>query len=80
MRGVKGYFVGGKDQIASQRHSKEEVTTAIDKLKKQHPSALLTEDDLSAIFGMAHFEEEEDTGECSDLVQWIEDENDGNGL
>lgn len=52
MRGVKGCFVYGADHMARTNHSREEVKTAINKLKAKYPQTLLTIEDLSAVVNM----------------------------
>lgn len=45
MQGIKGCFVCKGDHRASERHSKEEVTKAINTLKSRQPAAFLSQDD-----------------------------------
>lgn len=44
---MKGCFVCGKDHRSNDRHNREEVTEAINKLKARYPTALLTVEDLA---------------------------------
>lgn len=70
----------GKQHLARECHSKEEVMTAIDKLKKQNCTKLPTVGDLSAIFAMKSFDEEEDSGVDSDFLPQADDGNCDNNL
>ena len=72
MRGVKGCFVCGQDHMANNRHSREEVTAAINRLKSRHPSALLTIEDLSSVVNMVNdndIDQDKDDGN----VMWNEE-------
>ena len=72
MRGVKGCFVCGEDHNANTRHSKDEVTKAVNKLKAEHPKALLTIEDLAAVMLMTT-ENDDDDDESG--VRWANDDN-----
>lgn len=77
MKGVKGCFVCGKDHLANSRHSREEVTAAIEKLKAKPPRALLTVDDLHSVVNMAIQESDEDIDHSSDgEVMWNQEDSD----
>lgn len=54
-------FVCGQEHRARTRHSREEVTDAINKLKARHPSALLTVEESQHVMNMA-IESDEDDG------------------
>lgn len=74
MRGVKGCFVCGQNHRANTRHSLEEVTKAINKLKERHPMAFLTVENLQSVFGMATGPNEDDHDEEEDdEVLWNEE-------
>ena len=74
IKGVKGCFVCGQDHRANTRHSREEVTEAVNKLKARHPTALLTIEDLSSVVNMVNVDEEgESQGED---VMWHEEDDD----
>lgn len=72
MKGIKGFFVCGKDNFSRTRHSHEEMTAGINRLKEKHPSPLLTIEDLHSVMAMAASESEEDNEE-DDNVMWNED-------
>lgn len=74
IRGVKGCFVCGQDHRASTRHSREEVTSAINKLKSRHPQALLTVEDMAAVVELANDPHTESTSE--EEVRWAVDTDD----
>lgn len=51
MRGIRGFFVcGALKHRGRERHSREEVAEAIRKLKESDPSALITGEELDAIY------------------------------
>lgn len=69
------FFVCGKDHRANNRHSREEVTTAVNKLKEKHPNAFVTVEDLSAVVNMVLNDSEND--EASEhYAQWANDDGD----
>lgn len=72
IRGVKGYFVCGQDHRANTRHSHDEVTKSINKLKEGNPTALLTVDDLQSVVNLTM--EERGQEEEKDGILWNEDE------
>lgn len=75
MRGVKGCFVCGGNHRANTRHKREEVTAAITKLKSNHPSALLTVDDLALVIDMVLDDDDEIQGhQDDDGVEWMDDQ------
>lgn len=77
MRGVKGSFVCGQDHRSNTRHSREEVTAAIEKLKAKNPSALLPVEDVQSAVNMAMESDATDQNSDGDgEVLWNE-ENDG---
>lgn len=76
MRGVKGCFVCGRDLRANSRHSREELTAAINKLKSRHPSALITVEDLSSVMAMAIDDAENAESENEDDAFWNEEDDD----
>lgn len=76
MRGVKGCVVCGKDHRANSRHSREEVTAAINKLKSRQPSALITVEDLSSVMEMTADEEDETESEEEGDIMWNEEDED----
>lgn len=71
MRGAKGCFVCDKDHQDNTRHSRDEVTKAIDKLKAKQPHALLSVEDLATVFNMSSFSSE-DEDSSDEAVQWAE--------
>lgn len=66
---VKGGFVRGQDHCARQRHTRDEVSAAINKLEAKHPTALLTVENLSSIYSVIHEPGDEDADEHVDSVQ-----------
>lgn len=73
-KGVKGCFVCGKDHLARTRHGKDEITKAIDKLRSNHPSALLTVEDLAFVIDMVMTETDEKDSSDEDYVKWIDED------
>lgn len=73
LRGVKGCFVCGKDHYANQKHPRDEVTAAINKLKNKHPRALLTVEDLAFITELYDDNDKEESGE--EQAEWAEDDS-----
>ncbi len=59
LRGIKGCYVCRKDHLAHTRHSPEEVRRAIERLKKEHPKALISVEDLSFIADDLHDDTED---------------------
>lgn len=49
LKGIKGCYVCGRDHNARSRHTQEEVKAAVEKLKKKHPTAMLSVEDLAFI-------------------------------
>lgn len=49
LRGVKGCFVCGRDHMTNENNSRAEVIAAIERLKKNHPSTLVSLADLDYI-------------------------------
>lgn len=47
--GAKGYFVCGVDHRANTRQLRQEVATEMNELKKKHPEALLTVEDVGLV-------------------------------
>ena len=75
MKGVKGCFVCGQDHRANTRHSREEVSESIEKLKAKHPQALLTVEDLAYIVDLVSSPDEEESED--DMTQWVDENNGG---
>lgn len=75
----KESFVCGSDHLARQRYSREENTRAIEKLKGLHPRALLTVEDLAAVFEIAEMNEDRNTTDVNDWDQFAEYQNDTEG-
>lgn len=49
-----------------QRRSREEVPSAIEKLKTKHPTAVHTVDSLSSVYSMMELDDEKETAEGPD--------------
>lgn len=73
MRGVRGCFVCGRDHRANDRNRREEVSQAIRKLKEKHPSALITIEDLNALYNQSDPDDED--AESGNDVKWADDES-----
>lgn len=65
MRGVKGCFVYGKNHRKNSRHSRKEVTEAVNRLKRRHLQATLSVEDLADVLDMVLSSEDDkdDAGE-----------------
>lgn len=61
-----------KDHFARDRHTKEEISEAIRKLKSNHPSSLITIYDLDAIYNSE--DEKRNKSNSDDGVQSVEGE------
>lgn len=70
MNRISGFFVCRKlDHKANQKHSSDEVSAAIRRLKMRHPTAFLTEQDnahITDLFG----EESADQSTTEDESNW----------
>lgn len=62
-RGVIGCFVCGRYHRDNSRHSREEVTEAVNKLKARHPQALLTVEYLVSVVDKEEDSSGEDNGD-----------------
>lgn len=49
---MKVWFIGGREHLASQRHGREEVFEAIERIKAKHLTALHSVKDLTALYEM----------------------------
>lgn len=49
MRGVKGCFVCGQDHRTNTKHPRGEVIASINRLRRQHPTSLLSVADMEAV-------------------------------
>lgn len=49
MRGIKGFLDCKGDHNTNHKHTREEVTKVINKLKEPQPSAFLSQDDVDYI-------------------------------
>lgn len=72
MRGVKRCFLFGQDRLARNRHSKDEITIVNGEYKSEHPTELLTVEDLSAIYAMIDVDDKEVAGDSLECVQCAE--------
>lgn len=79
MKGVKGCFVCGGDHMANTRHNTEDVTEAINRLKANHPSALLTVEDLSNVMDMVK-PHDDNNNVNTENVRWVEDDAEDSDL
>lgn len=50
MHGIKGCFLCKEDFLVRRRHGKEDKSRVIERLKAEHPTALVTVENLSAIY------------------------------
>ena len=49
LAGIKGCWVCGQGHLARFKHTREEVSKALDRLREKHPSAMLTVEDVALI-------------------------------
>lgn len=54
--------------MSNDRHSRDEVTTAINKLREKHPTALLTVEDLKFLTNSMY--EDEESPEADVAIRW----------
>lgn len=74
-RGVKGCFACEQDHFSKKRHSRDEITAAIERLNPMHRTVLLTVEDLCAMYGMMDDDDGEEAEDISNAVQWAEIES-----
>lgn len=61
--------MSGQYHRANTRHSRDEVTAAVKKIKAQHPEFLLTTDEIAAVVSMDSFSSDNDDYQKEDEVQ-----------
>lgn len=74
MRGVKGCLVCGQSQREKVRHTRDEVTAAINKLKEKLPSALITIADVVHIVEQCNEEKGSTSNENDIMAEWAEED------
>lgn len=73
MRGVRWCFFCGHDLLGGLRHSRGKTTLAIEVLKSNNRTALLTAENLSAIYAMTDVDAGKEVGSSSQWVRQVED-------
>lgn len=63
----------GEPHNANTKHSRDQVTATINRLKQKHPKALLTIEDLAAVVEMPADGGEQDENVSSEDVRWAEE-------
>lgn len=76
MCAVKGCFVCGKDHLARQLHARSEITEAIEKLKAQHYTSLLSAEILAAFLDRSGMDGKGQFKISEDWIQRASVEND----
>lgn len=74
-RGLSRSFVCGEAHRATDKHPRDQFTTAIGRLKDKHPTALITVEELDAIYNMDAIESPSEDLEEGE-VQWLNEDND----
>lgn len=75
LAGHQGCYVCGKNQKAYRRHSKEDVTEAIARIKKRSPSEVVTVDDLAMIVNELAVDNQSENDDDQD-IPFSEEEDD----
>lgn len=75
IRGVKGCIVCGRPHRANFKQFRDEVNTAVAKLKKKHPTALLTVSDNAFITELSLGDQTESDDDLH--AEWAQDGSDG---
>lgn len=79
LRGHKGCYVCGKDHLARTKHTKTEISDAIQRLKRKDPTAMISVDDLAFITGELSIDEissEDHEGEDVVFSENVQDDAD----
>lgn len=73
MLGVRGCFVCGQSHIANDRHTREEVTAAINTLKANLPATLIMISDLAFILDLCPPDQVGKKIQEDDIAEWTEE-------
>lgn len=75
MKGLKGCLLCGEHHRANTKHSMEEVSEAVRKIKSKHPQALLTVEYLACVVDMVmiyeNVKEDEETRWDEDIMMMV---------
>jgi len=80
LAGAKGCYVCGQNHSARTRHSQEEVRAALEKLRRNHSSAMVSVEDLALIVENLTVQEEVDDGDDGDDVILSESEEESEDI
>lgn len=63
-----------KNHLVRQQYNRKVITNAIKRLKFQHPSALLTVENLAAVYEMIEMQDDPAAEEETSSIEWVEDQ------